>query len=124
MNVLCSQMKQDVGDDGMEYVSPWYSAKHKLTPSDAVYNEDGTYNEKLQSNGSRNPKASLDHDYKKQRVTRTFSTVYAQIKFLEELRLKSTFSYDYSVSKATNWTAPSTTSGSSSDGPASKISYH
>ncbi len=122
-NILFSDMNQDVGYDGMEYVSPLYSSRHKLTSSDAVYNEDGTYNEDLQSNGRRNPKASLDHDYNKQRVTRTFSTVYAQIKFFEDLKLRTTFSYDYTLSKAKSWSDPRTSSGSASNGSASKSYY-
>lgn len=122
-NILFSDMNQDLGSDGMEYTSPLYSSKHKLTPSDAVYNEDGTYNEKLQSNGRRNPKASLDYDYDKQRVTRAFNTVYAQIKFYEDLKLKSTFSYDYTVSKARSWSDTRTSSGESTDGSARKSYY-
>ncbi|MEG0890326.1 MAG: TonB-dependent receptor [Bacteroidales bacterium] len=122
-NVLFSDMNQDIGSDGMEYTSPLYSSKHKLTSSDAVYNEDGTYNENLQSNGSRNPKASLDHDYDKQRVTRTFSTAYAQIKFFEDLKLKTTFSYDFTMSKAKEWSDPRTSSGAASNGTAYKSYY-
>ncbi|MEG2850016.1 MAG: SusC/RagA family TonB-linked outer membrane protein, partial [Bacteroidales bacterium] len=122
-NILFSDMNQDIGSDGMEYTSPLYSSKHKLTSSDAVYNEDGTYNENLQSNGSRNPKASLDHDYDKQRVTRTFSTAYAQIKFFEDLKLKTTFSYDFTMSKAKEWSDPRTSSGAASNGTAYKSYY-
>lgn len=122
-NILFSDMNQDVGYDGMEYVSPLYSSRHKLTPSDAVYNEDGSYNEDLQSNGSRNPKASLDYDYNKQRVTRTFTTAYAQIKFFEDLKLKTTFSYDYTVSKGKNWSDTRTSSGAASNGSAGKSYY-
>lgn len=119
-NILFSDMNQDVGYDGMEYVSPFYSSRHKLTPSDAVYNEDGTYNENLQSNGRRNPKATLDYDYKKQRVTRTFSTAYAEVKFLPELKLRSTFSYDFTISKAKSWTDTRTSSGEANKGSANK----
>lgn len=122
-NILFSDMNQDIGSDGMEYTSPLYSSKHKLTPSDAVYNEDGSYNEDLQSNGSRNPKASLDHDYDKQRVTRAFSTVFAQVKFYEDLKLKTTFSYDFTMSKAKNWSDPRTSSGAASNGSAGKSYY-
>jgi len=35
-NVLFSDINQNVGYDGMEYTSPLYSTKHKLSPSDAV----------------------------------------------------------------------------------------
>lgn len=122
-NVLFSDIDQKVGYDGMEYTSPLYSTKHKLSPSDAVYNEDGTYNENLLSNGARNPKAALDYNYNNQRVTRAFNIIYAQIRFNENLKLKSTFSNDYSISKASSWTDPRTSSGVASNGSANKSYY-
>lgn len=122
-NVIFSSMAQDVGYDGLEYASPLYSTKHKLTPSDAVYNEDGTYNENLQSNGTRNPKASIDHNYDRQNVTRSFNIVYAQATITKNLKLKTTFSNDYTSSKARSWTDPRTSSGASSNGSASKSYY-
>jgi len=122
-NVLFSDMNQNVGYDGMEYVSPLYSAKHKLTPSDAVYNQDGTYNENLLSNGARNPKAALDYNYDKQRVTRAFSIIYAQIDITKDLKFKTTFSNDFTISKANSWTDPRTSSGVASNGSASKSYY-
>jgi len=122
-NILFSDMNQDVGYDGMEYVSPLYSSKHKLSPSDAVYNEDGTYNVNLLSNGARNPKASLDYDYDKQRVTRSFNTVYATVKLSDYLKVKSTLSYDNTVTKARSWTDTRTSSGAATNGSASKSYY-
>lgn len=122
-NLLFSDMNQNVGYDGMEYVSPLYSSKHKLTPSDAVYNEDGTYNVNLQSNGARNPKAALDYNYDRQRVTRAFNTVAAQIKFNNDLKFKTTLSYDYTISKASSWTDPRTSSGAATNGSATKSYY-
>jgi len=122
-NIVFSDMDQDVGYDGMEYVSPIYSSKHKLTCSDAVYNPDGTYNENLQSNGARNPKAALDLNYDKQRVTRSFNTLFAQVALSEDLKLKTTLSYDYTVTKARSWTDPRTSSGAATNGSAYKSYY-
>ncbi len=122
-NVLFSDINQNVGYDGMEYTSPLYSTKHKLSPSDAVYNPDGTYNENLLSNGARNPKAALDYNYDNQRVTRAFNIIYAQIRFNDELKFKTTFSNDYSISKASSWTDPRTSGGVASNGSASKSYY-
>ncbi len=122
-NLLFSDINQNIGSDGTQYTSPLYSSKHKLTPSDPVYNEDGSYNVDLLSNGSRNPKASLDYDYDRQRVTRSFNTIYADIKFMEPLHLKSTFSYDHTTSKAKSWTDSRTSSGATTQGSANKSYY-
>lgn len=46
-NILFSSVNQDVYSEGFTYTSPFYSSRSAVTPSDPVYNEDGTWNRTL-----------------------------------------------------------------------------
>lgn len=87
---------QDYGYDNMGYYSPVYSHFHKITASDPVFDENGQYNHNLLSNGRRNPAASGKYDTRERRVKRFTGNFYAELKLLEDLKLRSTLSYDYS----------------------------
>lgn len=43
-NLLFSSVTQDVYEEGFTYTSPFYSSRSAVTPSDPVYNEDGSWN--------------------------------------------------------------------------------
>ncbi|UZJ66085.1 TonB-dependent receptor plug domain-containing protein [Sphingobacterium sp. KU25419] len=42
-NILYSNIAQDVNSEGGSYTSPIYSTRHKITASEPVYNEDGSF---------------------------------------------------------------------------------
>ncbi len=115
-NLLFSNLSQDLGYDGMEYNSPIYTSRHKVTASDAAYNEDGTFNRALLSNGKYNPLAVILNDISNQEVTRSFNIVYGQLNILEGLKLKTTFNYDYTLAKANDWADPNGSSDNVSKG--------
>ena len=104
--IMFSTVTQDVGYDGMEYNSPLYGVLHKITASDPIYNQDGTYNRSLLSNGKYNPVAVLDHDISRQYVTRSFNIVYGTYSITEKVKFTSRFGYDYVVTKAKDWASP------------------
>lgn len=115
-NILYSNISQDVNSEGGTYTSPIYSSKHKVTPSEPIYNEDGTFFEGFFSNGKRNPKAASLYNYKKQKVDRTFNTIYANYKFINELVFNTTFSLDHSTSRYNAWSDPRSSDGKELNG--------
>ncbi len=122
-NLLFSSVTQDVYDEGFTYTSPFYSSRSAVTPSDPVYNEDGSWNRSLIRIGDRNPALANEYDFSREYVTRAFNTVYAQYEFLKDLKLKSTFSYDYIVTKGKNWYDPRTSNGEDKNGDMTKEMY-
>lgn len=122
-NILFSSVNQDVYSEGFTYTSPFYSSRSAVTPSDPVYNEDGTWNRALIRIGDRNPALANEYDSQREYVTRTFNTVYGQYEFIKDLKFKSTFSYDYITTKGKDWADPRTSNGDDINGGMSKNFY-
>lgn len=122
-NILFSSVNQDVYSEGFSYTSPFYSSRSAVTPSDPVYNEDGTWNRALIRIGDRNPALANEYDSQREYVTRTFNTVYGQYEFIKDLKFKSTFSYDYITTKGKDWADPRTSNGDDINGGMSKKFY-
>lgn len=122
-NILFSSVNQDVYSEGFTYTSPFYSSRSAVTPSDPVYNEDGTWNRALIRIGDRNPALANEYDSQREYVTRTFNTVYGQYEFIKDLKFKSTFSYDYITTKGKDWADPRTSNGDDINGGMSKKFY-
>lgn len=123
LKTLFASVNQDVNQEGTSYTSPFYTSKSAVTPSDPVYNEDGTWNRELIRIADRNPLLSATYDYQREYVTRTFNTVYAQYEFIKNLKLRSTLSYDYTISKGDRWYDPRTSNGEDVQGDMKKVFY-
>ncbi len=121
--ILVSSLNQDVYSEGTSYTAPFYSTVNCVVPSDAVYNEDGSWNRDFIRNKDRNPKLADLYNYKREYVTRTFNTMYAGYEFIKGLKLKSTLSFDYAVTKGRNWADPRTSDGDDYNGALSKSMY-
>ncbi|MDE5761761.1 MAG: SusC/RagA family TonB-linked outer membrane protein, partial [Bacteroides sp.] len=89
-NMLFATVNQDVYGEGTSYTSPFYSSRNAVVPSDAVYNEDGSWNRSFIRNGDRNPALSAAYDYQREYVTRSFNTIYGEYEFLKNLKFRST----------------------------------
>ena len=122
-NILFATVNQDVYGEGTSYTSPFYSSRNAVVPSDAVYNEDGSWNRSFIRNGDRNPALSAAYDYQREYVTRAFNTVYGEYEFLKNLKFRSTFSYDYVNTKGKDWSDPRTSNGDDVNGGMSKKFY-
>ena len=122
-NVLFSNVNQDVYGEGFAYTSPFYSSRSAVTPSDPVYNEDGSWNRSFIRIGDRNPALANAYDTQREYVTRAFNTVYGQYEFLKDLKFKTTFSYDYIITKGKDWADPRTSNGDDINGGMSKKFY-
>lgn len=115
--ILFSTVNQEVYDEGFVYTSPFYSSRNWATPSDPVFNEDGTWNRDFIRKGNdRNPALSAEYDYQKEKVLRAFNTIYAEYSILKNLKFKSTFSYDYTTVKGLQWGDPRTSNGEDENG--------
>lgn len=122
-NVLFATVNQDVYGEGTSYTSPFYTTRNAVVPSDAVYNEDGSWNRSFIRNSDRNPLLSLTYDYQHEYVTRTFNTIYGEYEFIKDLKLRSSLSYDYVNTKGKDWSDPRTSNGDDINGGMSKKFY-
>ena len=120
-NILFAEAKQEVSGEGSTYTSPLYSSRNTVTPSNAAYNEDGTYATWFPRNGDRNPKSTADLNYDREWINRALNTVYASYDIMKGLKFKSTFSYDFSLTKGRSWRDPKTSDGSKDNGRTDKI---
>ena len=91
-----SRVNQDTYSEGTTYTSPIYGTRNGATPSDPVWNEDGTWNRELIKLDDRNPMLSNSFNFKKEYVTRSFNTVYATFDIWKGIKFTSTYSYDFS----------------------------
>lgn len=122
-NVLFATVNQDVYSEGTSYSSPFYTSRNAVVPSDPIYNEDGSWNRDLIRIGDRNPLLSATYDFQREYVTRTFNTIYGEYEFIKDLKFKSTFSYDYVITKGKDWSDPRTSNGDDINGGMSKKYY-
>jgi TonB-linked SusC/RagA family outer membrane protein len=120
IKALFSDVDQDVFSEGTSYTSPFYSSRNAVSPSDPVYLEDGTYNRAFIRNSDRNPKLAMDYSFKKEALTRAFNTVYGQYEFIDNLKFKTTYSYDFNLSTGDTFDDPRTSDGRSSKGSRTK----
>lgn len=119
--ILFSNVNQNVYDEGFTYTSPFYSSRNWATPSDPVYNEDGSWNRKfIRKANDRNPRLSAEYDYKHEKMLRAFNTLYAEYEIIKDLKLKTTFSYDYTTVKGEKWADPRTSNGEDENGEITK----
>lgn len=122
-NILFATVNQDVYGEGTSYTSPFYSSRNAVVPSDAVYNEDGSWNRDFIRNSDRNPLLAATYDYQREYVNRAFNTVYGEYEFLKDLKFKTTLSYDYTNTKGKEWSDPRTSNGDDINGGMDKKFY-
>lgn len=105
-NLMFSDMKQSLGYDDNWYTSPMYAAYVKNTPSDPVYNPDGTFNNVLVGGTARNIVPFYEYNKNNQQVTRALNTVFLEALPLPELTFKTTVSYDFIHTRGDSWDHP------------------
>jgi TonB-linked SusC/RagA family outer membrane protein len=120
LKTLFLEAKQDVFTEGTVYTSPFYSSRNSVIPSDPVYLEDGSYNRNFIRNSDRNPKLSQKYNFKKETLARAFNTIYGEYTFVPDIKFKSTFSYDFTLSDGNTWEDPRTSDGRNSNGSRTK----
>lgn len=121
--ILFSSVNQNVYSEGTSYTAPFYSTVSKLTPSDPVYNEDGTWNRDFIGNSDYNPILSAKYSYDREYATRAFNTLYASYELIKDLKFKTTLSYDFTMNKGREWNDPRTSDGDDDNGTFSKTIY-
>ena len=119
-SMMFSKVDQDVYSEGTTYTSPFYSSRSSVVPSDYPFNEDGTWNRSFIRNKDRNPLLSMEYDYSREYVNRSFNTIYGQYEIIKDLIVKSTLSYDYLNTKGNEWRDPRTSNGDKKNGIAQK----
>ncbi|PTL34233.1 SusC/RagA family TonB-linked outer membrane protein [Prevotella sp. oral taxon 376] len=120
---LFASVNQEVYSEGTSYTAPFYASRNCVVPSDAVYNEDGSWNRSFIRNEDRNPALSMMYDYKREYITRHFNTVYGEYEFIKDLKFRSTLSYDYTTTKGKEWDDPRTSNGDDINGGKTVMMY-
>jgi TonB-linked SusC/RagA family outer membrane protein len=116
-----SKVNQDIFGEGTSYVSPFYSSRRNVTPSDAVYQEgNGEYNHTFVNGKDYNPKLAMDFDSKTQSLMRVFITPYAEYTIIKDLKFKTMYSLDFNFNDAKTWTDPRTPDGIKNNGSSSE----
>ena len=115
-----SKVNQDTYSEGGSYTSPIYGTRNGATPSDPIWNEDGTWNRDLIKLADRNPVLSNTYNFKKEFATRSFNTVYATFNLWKDLKFTSTYSYDFVMNKSRSWKDQRTSDGDDDNGRFSK----
>ena len=115
-----SKVNQDTYSEGTSYTSPIYGTRNGATPSDPIWNEDGTWNRALIKLDDRNPMLSNSYNFKREYATRSFNTVYASFDIWKGIKFASTFSYDFVMNKSRAWKDPRTSDGDDDNGRFSK----
>ena len=116
MNALLTYTRQSAIPEGSYYSSAMYTSRNTLTPSDAIYNEDGTYNTNLSQNGNMNPLKEAEYNNYYTTVARTFATIEGAYIFLKGLKLASSFSVDYAYTKDFRYFSPLSKDGLTNNG--------
>lgn len=119
-NLMFSDMKQSVGRDDNWYSGPMYAAIIKNTPSDPVYNKDGSYNTVLIGGTSRNIVPVYELNEVNEHFTRAFNTVFMEVIPLPAFSFKTTLAYDFSMNKARTWENPINADSQALNGSATK----
>ncbi|WP_162850192.1 TonB-dependent receptor [Sphingobacterium yanglingense] len=115
-NILYSNVAQDVNAEGGTYTSPIYATRHKITGSEPVYNEDGSFFTDFFSNGPRNPMAASMYNFRTEKANRSFNTLFANYKFIDGLVFNTTFSLDHTTTKYNSWADPRSSDGEKQNG--------
>ena len=111
-----ARVNQNTYSEGTSYTSPIYGTRNGATPSDPIWNEDGTWNRELIKLNDRNPMLSNTYNFKKEYATRSFNTVYATFNLWKDLKFTSTYSYDFVMNKSRAWKDPRTSDGDDDNG--------
>lgn len=109
-NFMFSQLNQEMNEERTSAINPYYCIAVTMNPSMVVRDENGEYTGAYPGT-SLNPLRDILTDYNRTRMTRMFSTGYAQIEPVKGLKFKETLSYDYNIQKDSRYYNPLSAAG-------------
>lgn len=109
-NFMFTQLNQELNEERTSAINPYFCTAVKMNPSMMVRDEKGDY-VGAYTGTSLNPLRDILTDYNRTRMTRMFTTGYAQIEPLKGLKLKETLSYDYNIQKDSRYYNPLSAAG-------------
>lgn len=120
-NMMFSQMNQEMNEERGSSINPFLCVAMTMNPSMLVRDENGEY-VGAYAGTTLNPLRDILTDYNRVRMTRMFSTGYAQVEPLKGLIVKEMLSYDYNIQKDARYFNPLSAAGpkSGSDAQTSK----
>lgn len=118
MNALISLTDNKATPEDGYYASALYTSRYSLTPSDPIYNKDGSYNTNLPLNGNYNPIYENTVNKYYTQNARTFASIDAGYTFIEGLKLSTTFNVDMAYTKEFRYWSPLSHDGMKDSGDA------
>ena len=116
MNMMYSHTKNSPAMENYFYVSPIYGITTTLTPSNPIYNTDGSYNTNISSNNNYNPLLEDAETERYTKVSHFLGNVNAGYKILDQLRLSTMLGVEYSGTKDFQYWSPDSRDGASVSG--------
>ena len=99
MNASFSWTKNVHLPEGKFYGSAIYASKVNLTPSTPIYNEDGTYASGYRENNGYNPVLEAEVNDYYARTVRAMGTAKIAYNVMDDSKISSVFTVDYSLTK-------------------------
>lgn len=112
-NFMFSQLNQEMNEERGSAINPYLCVAVTMNPSMVVRDENGEYTGAYPGT-SLNPLRDILTDYNRTKMTRMFSTGYAQIEPIKGLKFKETLSYDYNIQKDSRYYNPLSGAGAKS----------
>ena len=109
-NVMFSQLNQELNEERTSAINPFFDVAVTMNPSMTVRDEEGNYVGAYEGS-TLNPLRDILTDYNRTRMTRMFSTGYAQVEPIEGLKIKENISYDYNIQKDARYYNPLSSAG-------------
>lgn len=116
-----SMVDQNVVHEGSGFSSPFFFISATGSPSDYPYNEDGTVNTTVGFKGNNgnaltNPVWEREVNFDKNKITRSMSTLSAQLDLFKGFAVKQTVSYDFNYIDNSSWWDPRSNNGRTAGG--------
>lgn len=109
-NFMFSQLNQELNEERTSAINPYFCTAVTMNPSMTVKDENGNYIGAYPGT-TLNPLRDILTDYNRTRMTRMFTTGYAQIEPIKGLKFKETVSYDYNIQKDARYFNPLSSAG-------------
>lgn len=109
-NMMFSQLNQELNEERTSAINPFFDVAVTMNPSMTVRDEEGNYIGAYPGS-TLNPLRDILTDYNRTRMTRMFSTGYAQVEPIKGLKIKENISYDYNIQKDARYYNPLSSAG-------------
>ncbi|MDR0661532.1 MAG: TonB-dependent receptor [Prevotellaceae bacterium] len=116
VSAMFSQTENSPALENYYYASPIYGITTTLTPSNPIYNPDGTFNTNLSGNNNYNPLLEDQETEKYTRISHFLGSAGVGYKIIDQLKVSTTLGVEYSGTKDFKYWSPDSRDGASVKG--------